>query len=108
MSMSLAASRNAGSVQSEFSNDPDFEEILQMFVESIPEKQKTFRESFLQGEWNSLKTQAHQLKGSGGGYGYDELSIEAANLERACQSQDIDQIGQALNSLLNYMGRITV
>ncbi|MEX1229271.1 MAG: Hpt domain-containing protein [Planctomycetaceae bacterium] len=108
MSMNMTARRTAAPVHSEFSNDPDFEEILHLFVESIPEKQKNFREYYLQGEWNSLKAQAHQLKGSGGGYGFDDLTVEASNLERACQSQDIDQIGQALNSLLNYMGRITV
>ncbi|MDA0834781.1 MAG: hypothetical protein O2955_10855 [Planctomycetota bacterium] len=108
MSTSITLSRAVAPVRSDFSNDPDFEEILHLFVESIPAKQKCFREQYLHGEWNSLKTQAHQLKGCGGGYGYNYLSVEASNLERACLAQDIDLIGQTLNSLLNYMERITI
>ncbi|MFN0198030.1 MAG: Hpt domain-containing protein [Planctomycetaceae bacterium] len=108
MSISTAVLQQAAPVYSEFSTDPDFEEILHLFVASIPEKQQSFRAQYLHGAWDELRRQAHQLKGSGGGYGFDDLTVKATSLETACKTQDIDQIGQALNSLLNYMGRITV
>ncbi len=108
MSTSTAVLQHTAPVYSEFSTDPDFEEILHLFVASIPEKQQSFRAQYLQGDWDEIRRQAHQLKGSGGGYGFDDLTAEANSLEAACKTQNIDQIGQALNSLLNYMGRITV
>jgi HPt (histidine-containing phosphotransfer) domain-containing protein len=95
-------------VYSEFNSDPDFEELLEMFVEAIPEKKTILSDSYESAEYDEIKRQAHQLKGAGGGYGFDGLTDLAAELEPACKANDIDRVGQTLDTLLGYMDRIAV
>ena len=95
-------------VYSTFADDPDFEELLEMFADAIPEKRQALEESHRTGEVDQLRTQAHQLKGAGGGYGFQGLSEVAAELENACKANDVDGVGKNLDKLLGYLDRICV
>lgn len=94
-------------VYSSFADDPDFAELVEFFVEAIPERCQMLQESHCQNKTDELRTIAHQLKGAGGGYGFDGLSEHAACLEQACKDHDIDAVCESLNILLGYMGRIS-
>ncbi len=95
-------------VYSSFSDDPDFAELVEFFVDAIPERIELLRESFQKQDIEQLRTIAHQLKGAGGGYGFEELSTHAARLEQDCKQNDIDAAANSLEILIGYMGRITV
>lgn len=97
-----------GAVRSHYADDPDWRELLELFVDSIPEKGDRLRELFESGNFGELRTTAHQLKGSAGGYGFRDCSRLAAQVEEACQRQDVERIGRALSDLLNHMGRIAL
>ena len=95
-------------VYSAFADDPDFAELLDMFFEAIPEKRQILEETYRAGEVDQLRTHAHQLKGAGGGYGFQGLSKIAAELEDSCKANDVDGVGENLDKLLGYLGRICV
>ncbi len=95
-------------VYSSFSDDPDFAELIEFFVDAIPERTELLRESHQQQDTDQMKTIAHQLKGAGGGYGFEELSTHAAQLEQACKQNDIDAVGKSLDVLIGYMDRISI
>lgn len=95
-------------VRSEFADDPDFDELLEFFVEAIPERVTKLKQSHETGNMSELKTLAHQLKGAGGGYGFPDLSTVAAKLEHCCKAGETAEIGPNLDELLEYLARITV
>lgn len=97
-------------VYSTFADDPDFDELLELFLESIAEKRAHLTESFDGGDFEQLRTVAHQLKGAGGGYGFDGLTEVARELENACKADvaDVDRIGEELDRVFAYMSRITI
>ncbi len=95
-------------VYSEFSDDPDFEELLEMFVDTIAERKDLLQQQFSSGNLPDIRVTAHQLKGAGGGYGFNDLTTLAADLEEACKENNIDRVGQTLDVVLEYMGRIKV
>jgi HPt (histidine-containing phosphotransfer) domain-containing protein len=97
-------------IYSAFRDDPDFQELLVDFVQSARERTTTLSDAFQQGALDTVRTQAHQLKGAGGGYGYDDLSLVAADLEQACKAEtpQIDEIGRCLNVLLDHLQRVSV
>lgn len=97
-----------GPVYSTFADDPDYADLLKMFVETMPEKRQAVEEAFGSGDLDGVRTQAHQLKGAGGGYGFDGLSSVAAELEEACKAGDIDRVGLSLDRLLGYLDRLSV
>jgi len=94
-------------VRSEFADDPDFAELLEMFLESAHEKRTEIQSAFERQEWDGIRVLAHQLKGAGGGYGFPGLTSVSGDLESACKSKDINQIGETLNSLLGYIDRLS-
>ncbi len=95
-------------VYSSFADDEDFAELIEFFVEAIPERIESLRQGQQEQNWDQMKTVAHQLKGAGGGYGFEELSVHAAHLEQVCKQNDIDSLEGALEALIEYMNRIAV
>lgn len=99
-----------GPIYSRFREDLDFRELLEDFVVSARERRTSLEASFAERSVQELGRQAHQIKGAGGGYGFDSLSQVAALLEIACQKPEpsIDEIGQLLNDVIDHLNRVAV
>jgi HPt (histidine-containing phosphotransfer) domain-containing protein len=98
----------AGPVQSQFSDDPDFRELLKEFAAAMPVRRDGLLDAHRHGAYDLLRTRAHQLKGAGGGFGFPRLSELAFELEKACQGDDPAKIAQTLEQVVGYLNRITV
>jgi HPt (histidine-containing phosphotransfer) domain-containing protein len=68
---------------SDLASDPDLGEIVEMFVEEMPDRKAALLEQFDSSNRNGLRRTAHQLKGSAGSYGFAPISASAAELEQA-------------------------
>lgn len=97
-------------VYSTLAGEPDFDELLELFAESIAERPAELSKSYRNGQIDQLRAQAHQLKGTGGGYGFQGLTDVARELEQACRAGegDMERIGEALDRVLHYLARISV
>lgn len=95
-------------IRSEFAGDPGFVDVLAAFVSSLPELGRGLEQHLVRGNIRHLRTQAHQLKGAAGGYGFPLLTALAAALETACEANDADRIADALDRLLACLGRISL
>ena len=95
-------------VRSEFCDDEDFRELIEMFIDGIAEKQQILNQVSVTDQQEEIQVLAHQLKGSGAGYGFEELSQIAAELELACKAGDPVQIAQQKELLSHYLGRIVL
>lgn len=73
-----------GVIYSEFHDEEDFREVLVDFVNCLPDRAAALAEYYVSGDLVAVRTLAHQLKGSGGGYGFEKLSLAAGELEDAC------------------------
>jgi HPt (histidine-containing phosphotransfer) domain-containing protein len=95
-------------IHSEFRDDPDFQELLEDFVKEVANRRQTLQEAFARGDFDQLKTTAHQLKGAGGGYGFSGLSEVAASLEQSCKQRDNAAIELLLGQTVEYLDRISL
>lgn len=75
-------------VYSQFADDPDLGELIDLFVAEMPEKLSRMFRLYEACDWQELGRLAHQLKGSGGGYGFPQLTEPAARVESAAQLDD--------------------
>src|SRR5205823_3828760 len=82
--------------------------LVTLFVEEMPERMTRFREYFHSGDWDGLRRAAHQMKGSAGSYGFEQLSPYAAELEAAAAKRTpLDEIAAALEAFLSHCARTT-
>lgn len=97
-------------IYSRFQDDEDFRELLEDFYTSAQTHKMSLRESFVTGAVSDVRAQAHQLKGIGGGYGFNELSVLASHLEDAClqPAPQLNDIAPLLDDVIDYLSRIRI
>ena len=70
--------------------DPELNALKREFLDEADQKAREI-EASLDGKYNGASIErlsylAHQLKGSGGSYGYARISTDAAEIEKAAES----------------------
>ncbi len=72
----------------ELFNDPEFIELIKQYISYLKETIPTIKEKLANQEFYDVQKFGHNIKGSGGGYGYMELSAMGKNLEEAAKEED--------------------
>lgn len=92
--------------RSPFASDPEMRDIVALFVEDLSRRADALRAAFESGDRNRLRTLAHQLRGSAGGYGFPAIGNAAANVEILLLSgAGHERIGQAVERLVHRCRR---
>jgi HPt (histidine-containing phosphotransfer) domain-containing protein len=60
------------------------------------------------GGMEHIQVMGHRMKGSGGSYGFDEISAIGEALELAAESNDTKGVRTAVSRLEAYLARVTV
>lgn len=93
---------------SEFADDPDMAELVEMFVSDLPERIGTLKTAQETRDVDALTTIAHQLKGAAPGYGFAPIGDAAKAVEDALRAegeQAIDGLRDQVDALLNLCER---
>ncbi len=89
-------------------DDPSYADIVVQFVEGLSDRLTTMEEALNTADYNALRVAAHQLKGSGGGYGYPLLTERAAELEQHARESLFDSCAKELEELRQLCARFVV
>jgi len=100
----------AEAIYSIYREDSDYAEILPFFVDELPGECSVLRTFAGANDFESIRREAHKLRGSAGGYGFPGLSELAGRLEDSCkiQPQDGTSILRILDDLLDYLAKVRV
>lgn len=96
-------------LRSEFLDDPDMKELVVEYVRTMPQRVNSMLSAFERRQREQLIRIVHQLKGSGGGYGFPQLTLVADRLEQrllAISEEDIPKIDPELRALVELCGRM--
>lgn len=102
--------RPSDPITSSHTGDPDMAELIQLFVEEIPERVRAVRECWERHELAELARISHQLKGASGGYGFPAVGDAAANLERhlLAPAPSADSVSAHVHALIDLCARVRV
>jgi len=89
-------------------DDPEFREIAEEFVERLSDQMEAIRQAWEADDLAELARLAHWLMGAGGTAGYSALTAPAARLERLSKEEQLEQIESAVADLAELAGRIVV
>ena len=100
---------SAGPLYSTLDADPDLREIVEMFVEEMPDRTASLLDRANAADWEGLRRVAHQLKGAAGSYGFEPITCSAADLENAVrESRPEEKIRRMVTDLVNLCDRVQV
>ena len=68
----------------------------------------SIRASLSAGDLDKVRITGHSIKGTGGGYGFDELSQIGSKLEKAAQAGDAGAISSLVTRLEDYLDKVVV
>ncbi len=68
--------------------EPDLRDVVEEFVAGLPAQVSALQDAAGRLAWDEITLLSHRLKGSGGSYGYPDLSKAAALAEQAALQQD--------------------
>jgi len=90
-----------------FGTDPNLQDIVALFVDEMPQRIQTILQQLHSGQWAALRRSIHQLKGSAGSHGFEEISPCAAAVEQAIlQGASEDQIRKGVEELVDLCRRV--
>lgn len=94
-------------LRSTFSDDPEMRDLLELFVQELPQRVDALCEALNNKATDDLQYIAHQLKGAGAGYGFGPISDAAAELEEAMDAaaSDAETIRAAFDRLVQTCSR---
>ena len=92
---------------STLASDPDLNEIVEMFVNEMPERVDKLLGELERNNLEGLQRVAHQLRGAAGSYGFHQLTPYASRVEDAVdQDEPEDRIREAVDELAEMCQRV--
>lgn len=88
--------------------DPDLRDLIPGFIENRLQDVKDIRAALKTGDFDKLRILGHSMKGTGGGYGFDEITVIGGVIEDAAKMRDGDSIARENARLADYLARVEV
>jgi len=86
--------------------EPEMIELVEKFINKLPEFITEINVALDEANWIKLSGLAHQLKGSGGGYGYQCITNLCAKIEFQLASEDYSKVKELISELNNMRDAI--
>jgi histidine phosphotransfer protein HptB len=104
-----------GALRSEYANDPDMRDIVEMYVTEMPERIGALEALWQNQSIDELKRLSHQIKGASGGYGFPSVGSAAGRVEKTiCQLSEgsgdcsMQDLRKQFEELLNLCRRVSM
>ncbi len=88
--------------------DPDLEAIIPGFLANRHRDLATIEGCLKQGDLNTIRMLGHRMKGDGGGYGFDQITMIGDRLEQAAIGHDHTAIAAEVAQLTNFLAKVSI
>ena len=88
--------------------DIDLEDLIPDFIENRHQDVVTIKKMLTQEEFDEIQRIGHSMKGSGGGYGFEEISEIGGRIEVAAREADETVIAQEAGILTAYLSNLKI
>jgi len=80
-------------------DDDEWAEMQEMYINHTFKELKNIKENLDSAAFDSLRTFGHNIKGSGGMYGFSEITSMGAAIESAAMNENLEDIKSHLDAL---------
>jgi len=101
------AENSFGSIYSNNTNtDPEFLALLDTFVKSLSKTKESVLNSTKNKQWESLSFEIHNVKGSAGAFGYQQLTLLATAIHQHLISKTYNGVEAEINNFIEVCEQI--
>lgn len=94
---------------SELGDDPDYTELIEMFVSDLPRRVEQLQTAKSAKDADQVRVLSHRLRGAAGGYGFPQLTYAAARVEEPLRAdQPLESIYRELDTLIDLCQRVRI
>ena len=84
------------------------EEAVPLFLDITRQDLQSLCDALRVQDYSKIRFIGHDLKGSGGGYGFAEISTMGKSIEEAAKRSDGEEVGKHVSALADYLDRVEV
>jgi CheY-like chemotaxis protein len=88
--------------------DPEIAHLVPGFLSGRRQDVQILLGAIADSNYDAVRTVGHMLKGTGGGYGCDGISVIGGRLEEGAERQDYQQVREAVSELATYLDRARI
>ena len=88
--------------------DQGLEDIVPGFLENRRRDVQILEAALQNSNLAQIEIIGHRMRGDGGGYGFDAISMIGAALEQAAAREDSIAIRRHVDELIDFLARVTV
>lgn len=88
--------------------DSELKDLIPGYIERMHQTIGKMREMCDQGNFDGIRVLGHNLKGSGGGYGFQKVSDLGKNIEHAAASEDPRMVLQFCRELESFLENVII
>jgi HPt (histidine-containing phosphotransfer) domain-containing protein len=88
--------------------DEDLQDLIPGYLENRLKDMEAIQEYLAQGDYEAIRSIGHKMKGSGGGYGFDEITNIGRAMEEAAKIGDREEIQKQTEALKTYLDHIEI
>ncbi|MBW2467066.1 MAG: Hpt domain-containing protein [Deltaproteobacteria bacterium] len=88
--------------------DPDLRDIVPAYLKNKRLDVEIIRTLLKEEDFETLRDLAHNIKGSGGGYGFDRITELGGALEQAAEAEDISALDILTETLADYLDKLSI
>ena len=88
--------------------DAELADLIPGFLKNRETDIQAMQESLKQGDYVLVERIGHGMKGAGAGYGFDAITEIGAQIEKAAQDKDPEEVQKAICQLVDYVKRLEV
>lgn len=88
--------------------DDSFIEIVSDFIANLPDTLANIDETYTNSDWENLRFEIHTLKGTGGNFGFDDITRLCREIEIKIDNRNYDSIRPLLEELNSLYQRIQI
>ena len=88
--------------------DEEIKDLVPAYMEKRHADLKTMKQLLEQKDYEELRNIGHKIKGSGGGYGFQGLTLIGAKIETAAKEEGLESLSAALVQLENFLDKVQI
>ena len=88
--------------------DPDLQDLIPDYLENREKDLLVYQQALEKGDFDSIGVLGHSMKGSGGVYGFNDLSSIGRAIEKAAKNRDKESVRQSIIDLTDFLEKLEV